>query len=395
MARSLWPLNRQTGYKYMKVALFFTRGISLARWHEQGLLAREKQLYEALLGASIVSDVYWVTYGHNDPVLADKLQRENLLHPNIHVLPMPDWCNAKWKILLYSVIAPILYRKQLSQCCVYKTNQMDGAWTALVSKLLFRKKLLVRTGFTLSQLELLTSGKTVRQRMFSCIEKIVYGFCDAATVSSIHNKEYLQSMGIKSTVEVLPNYVDTTLFHPNTEGRDRQNRMLAVGRLVDVKNYESLIRAVAAKGNGLDIYGEGVRKEKLEALADSLGADVTFCGIVYNAQLPEIMRRYRYYAISSYSEGMPKSLLEAMACGCVCLGTNVNGINEVIEDGKNGVLADGVDVSSLMQAIDRLGKADQSALRAEAVKTIEARYSLKAIMLREGSILQQLGAGWC
>jgi glycosyltransferase involved in cell wall biosynthesis len=379
----------------MKVALFFTRGNSLAKWHEQGLLAREKQMYEALLDASVIEEVYWVTYGHNDDVLADRLQHDKLLHPNIRVLPMPAWFTSKWKMLLYSAIAPILLRKQLAHCCIYKTNQMDGAWAAVISKLLFRKKLFVRTGFTLSQLELLTNGKTVRQRFFSCIERIVYRFSDAATVSSVHNKKYLRSIGVQTAVEVLPNYVDTTLFHPNTEGTKRQNRMLAVGRLVDVKNYKSLIRAAAAKGIGLDIYGGGEREEELKALAASLNADVIFCGIVYNTQLPDIMRRYRYYAISSYSEGMPKALLEAMACGCVCLGTDVNGINEVIKDGTNGILASGVDATSLIHAMERLDLADQNALRDEALKTIESRYSLKAIVLREGSILRQLGAKRC
>ena len=55
-----------------------------------------------------------------------------------------------------------------------------------------------------------------------------------------------------------------------------------------------------------------------------MDVDVKFNGVVANDKLPDILNEYKYYILASNYEGMPKTLLEAMACGNLCIGTNVD-----------------------------------------------------------------------
>ena len=58
----------------MKLALFFTRNVSMKTWLETGLLDREKLLYEKHLRSGALAKVYWLTYGVDDAELAEQLK---------------------------------------------------------------------------------------------------------------------------------------------------------------------------------------------------------------------------------------------------------------------------------------------------------------------------------
>ena len=73
-----------------------------------------------------------------------------------------------------------------------------------------------------------------------------------------------------------------------------------------------------------------------------------------NEKLPELFNYHENFIIASDYEGNPKSLLEAMACELMVIGSNVRGINSVIEDGKNGFLFDKKNLNSLTKIIDKL-----------------------------------------
>ena len=75
----------------MKLALFFTRGISLKTWLDTGLFDREKLIYEEHLKRGHFEKIYWFTYGHEDANIAERLQAEKRLHSGIHVVPMPGY----------------------------------------------------------------------------------------------------------------------------------------------------------------------------------------------------------------------------------------------------------------------------------------------------------------
>jgi glycosyltransferase involved in cell wall biosynthesis len=368
----------------LKLILFFSRGVSLKEWLDTGLLDREKALYERHLQDGVLTHVCWLTYGAGDAKLAHTLRHEGRLHPGIEVVAPPLWLtNRKWGIWAYSLLMPLLHRKSISNAGILRTNQMDGSWSAILCRACFGLPLILRTGYTMSRFELLKANPSRwRLAFWTQIERFAYRHCDVALVSSSHDKTYVeQRYGVDSRhIHLLRNYIDTSLFKPMMSTDRHLRRLIFVGRLSKQKNVENLIRATAQLGIGLDLYGDGELKQALSMLASQVKADVCFKGPVPNAALPAILSGYRYFVLPSLYEGMPKTLLEAMACGLICVGTDVEGINEVISHGTNGFLANGTDEHALVTSLQKAMSFDQpEKISVEAVKTIRTTYSLDAI----------------
>lgn len=111
--------------------------------------------------------------------------------------------------------------------------------------------------------------------------------------------------------------------------------ILAVGRLVKTKGFDTLLRAYAQLGceESLVILGEGPQYDTLQDLCRELGISdkVHFLGFVANPYA--YMTRARLFVLSSLLEGFPNALVEAMACGCPVVATNCeNGPAEILAE---------------------------------------------------------------
>ena len=372
----------------MILALFFTRGVSLKIWHETGLFYREKQLYESHLKNGDLKKIYWLTYGRNDFEISQQLKAKGVLHPSIEIISMPRMFRTRTGKLIYSFLLPIIQRTYLKRADVYKTNQMDGSWSAILSKLLYGKFLIVRTGYTLSSFGKNLKNSKLRIWIYQLIEWFAYKFADRAVVASKKDYNYVIDNYKLSAdkLTILPNYVDTDSFKPLQ--RDRyEKRIVCVGRLNRQKNLFNLISALAKTEFSLDVFGQGELRDALEKHAINAGSMVRFKGCVPNSELPMVLNRYKYYIIPSFFEGMPKTLLEAMACGCICIGSNVDGINEVIRRDFNGYLSNGTDDEEIYQALNTAIKDDNELIVKNAVETITKRFSLKAITQLDKTVL--------
>jgi glycosyltransferase involved in cell wall biosynthesis len=376
----------------MKLALFFTRNVSLKLWVDVGLFDREKQIYEEHLRRGHLQKVYWLTYGKNDAEIANQLKTTGRLHSDIVVLPMPRYFPEKWGCLLYSFFIPLLHRRSLETVDVFKTNQMDGSWGAVLARWLHRKPLVVRTGYTWSLLKKKHDVPKYKQRLIRMIEYFAYSNATTAVVTSERQANYASERYSVpgENVQVMPNYIDTQLFAPRESANKYASRIIFVGRLNEEKNLFNLIEAIAQTSLTLDIYGTGKLRDKLEAWAKKLSAKVNFMGVVPNNELPHILNRYRYYVLPSFHEGMPKSLLEAMACGLVCIGTNVEGINKIIEDGVNGYLAKGTQPEALAEVINKAMQLPHNSITQEAIRKIRNNFSLEAVVEQEKEIIMKL-----
>ena len=377
----------------MKIALFFTRGVSLKVWHASGLLSREQNLYKRLLDEHHVDQVLWLTYGAEDASLADELRRQKLLHPGIQVCPMPAAFQSRWGMWLYSVTVGWVWRDALSGCSLFKSNQLDGAWAAVLAGRWLHKPVLARSGYIASTF-IKGHGLAARFRrwVLQGLESLVCQRAQAVAVTSWHDREHVtRTSGIPGDkVRIIRNYVDIERFVPGINQPSMPERLVFVGRLVTQKNLAALIEAVAQINMGLDVYGEGELRSALERLARSLGADVRFMGTVSNADLPQVLQQYRVAVLPSLYEGMPKTLLEYMACGLVCVGTDVAGINEVLTHRLNGVISPAVDAASLANALKCAVLEDQRGLGSAARQHVLAEYSLEAVLGAERQLYAEL-----
>ncbi|MDD5617974.1 MAG: glycosyltransferase family 4 protein, partial [Candidatus Omnitrophica bacterium] len=195
----------------------------------------------------------------------------------------------------------------------------------------------------------------------------------------------------KKKISVFSNFIDTDIFSPRAPSEIFENRVFFIGRLNKEKNVFLLIGACKKANFGLDLIGRGELQEEFEQYAKEINADVRFLGVYANNQLPELISRYPMFALPSTWEGNPKSLLEAMSCGKAVIGTNVDGIKEIIKHKENGLLCE-PNVDSIASAILYLSDKPQlrRSLGENARKYVAENANLKDITNRELQIYKLL-----
>ena len=110
--------------------------------------------------------------------------------------------------------------------------------------------------------------------------------------------------------------------------------ILSLGRLEGEKGHKDLI-SIAHKLDKrvkVSIIGDGSRRLQLEEYAESLGVEVIFYGAITNRdKIFSLIREADIFMLPSHTEGLPRSLLEAMASGLPCVGSSVGGIPELLK----------------------------------------------------------------
>ncbi|HUW22550.1 MAG TPA: glycosyltransferase [bacterium] len=135
-----------------------------------------------------------------------------------------------------------------------------------------------------------------------------------------------------------------------------QSYLLACGGLHKWKNYDFLIEVMAElKSLSLVILGEGPLRKHLKEKAESLGVDLILPGYINNPY--PYFKKARAFVLTSLYEGFPNVILEAMACGVPVVSVDCpGGVNEIIENGKTGLLVPRGDKKALARAMIKLLK---------------------------------------
>nr|WP_320161271.1 glycosyltransferase family 4 protein [uncultured Methanoregula sp.] len=154
-------------------------------------------------------------------------------------------------------------------------------------------------------------------------------------------KENIEKLGIDARkISVIHNGVDTTLFTPEpSEKHSDKKQILWVGRFVAGKGVEYLIEAffqVLKKRPGTHLVLVGVGPEK-PAIEDRirklhLQSSVTFIDYLNNEELPGVYQDSDVFVLPSLMEGVPRTILEAMACGVPIVTTNLPHLVGIIDD---------------------------------------------------------------
>ncbi|CAN5840748.1 glycosyltransferase family 4 protein [soil metagenome] len=163
------------------------------------------------------------------------------------------------------------------------------------------------------------------------------------------SKEEMLEVGFRDhLVDVIPPGVDRR-FSPGGE-RSITPLVVGVGRLVPVKRFDRLVRAVhrarrQAPDLRLLLVGTGPERTALEALVEELDATsyVHFAGRVSDEALVDIYRSAWCVASSSVREGWGMTLTEAASCGTPAVATRIAGHLDAVVEGHSGLLADDVE----------------------------------------------------
>ncbi|MEK6304441.1 MAG: glycosyltransferase family 4 protein [Acidobacteriota bacterium] len=170
--------------------------------------------------------------------------------------------------------------------------------------------------------------------------------------------EMKESPAIADKVCYVPNGVNLNEFSPAQPAADNNGhiRLLSVGRLAETKGHRYAIEAMSYLKRDypdlrLDILGNGPLKERLREVSQQFGvADmIEFCPPVGHAEMPNLYRRYDFLVMPSIWEGLPVSLIEAMASKLPIVASDIPAITDVL----------GIDSATLASKEDARDLADK------------------------------------
>jgi glycosyltransferase involved in cell wall biosynthesis len=167
-------------------------------------------------------------------------------------------------------------------------------------------------------------------------------------------------------------------------------RVLFVGRLSRAKNVDVLLDAL----NGLPctIVGDGPERAALEARAVRSGGGAVFAGAVDFDRVLGFYETHDILVLASETEGWPKAIVEAMAFGLVCIGSDRGLIPQILGEGR-GMVVPPRDVAALAAALQRAADpGEAAAIRAKAAP-FGQRYSLEDLKEALRELMETWWAG--
>lgn len=219
----------------------------------------------------------------------------------------------------------------------------------------------------------------------------LYRFADVVCVQTNEMKTFYPQY-LQKKIVVLENPLDFDEMTAQCEGQsiEKENTVISVGRLERQKDFVTLIKAYKKVAElypdwKLKIYGQGNRKDELQDLIEkeNLTTSVKLCGVTHTPFLE--MKKARIFVLSSFYEGFPNVLCEAMHAGLPCISTKCEcGPSELITDGENGFLVDIGDIATMSEKMslliddeelrNRLGRAAEKSTERLEYKTISSKW---------------------
>jgi len=243
-------------------------------------------------------------------------------------------------------------------------------------------------GYDLSRHSVLARHGGDYQRLFASGERML-------PISALWGSK-LQALGCeprKIQVHRMGVDLDSFRFHPPKDtalSDGRPLKVVCVARLVEKKGVIYLCQAVVQLAHRqipveLEVIGDGPLQQELERFvaAKDLGRNIAIRGRRDKAYVQAALGRADVFALPSVTaadgdqEGIPVSLMEAMASGVPCLSTLHSGIPELIEDGRSGWLVPERDVDALADKLARIqrGDFDLPAIARSARATVETHFN--------------------
>ncbi|HEX7256163.1 MAG TPA: glycosyltransferase [Gaiellaceae bacterium] len=204
------------------------------------------------------------------------------------------------------------------------------------------------------------------------------------------NRDHLDSvLAGRGRLHVVPNSVDLRRLGRPSERVPETGIVLSVARLIEKKGLTDLVLACGLVGREqrlrLEIVGEGPLRGELEEQAGRSGTPVTFHGPLPHELVLDLYRRAAVFCLpcvvasTGDRDGLPTSVLEAMALGVPVITTAVNGLAELVIHERTGLVVPEHDPAALADALGRLLDDPQLAARlaTEGRALVEKSFSLE------------------
>lgn len=166
--------------------------------------------------------------------------------------------------------------------------------------------------------------------------KLIYNGRESVRVTNMYNR-------VKTEIE-------------QYKKRESANVFTIIARCTPQKNIPRLIRCFnqlidSGEDVVLLVIGNGYDAPEIMPVVSQANRNIYFLGQRHN--VVDYLSCSDFFTLSSDFEGMPITLIEALACGCIPVGTPVSGFNDVVEDGKNGFVAENFSDEAYLNALKR------------------------------------------
>lgn len=191
--------------------------------------------------------------------------------------------------------------------------------------------------------------------------------------------------------------IDTSQYHLSEKSREEKRRelglreddiaLISMGDLIERKNYATAIRAIAETNEPKLQYficGKGPEEEKLKVLAESLGITKQIHFLGFRSDIKELLAAADIFLFTTKQEGLPRSMLEAMASGLPCVVSKIRGNTDLITDNKGGFLCEPSNTKEFADAINFLCNntplcGEMSQFNKTKIRDFDASVSIKAM----------------
>lgn len=308
----------------------------------------ESQIYEEFLQISNCNELFVIT----EYVSPDDISNE------IHVIRTNKMAMPKVRAI-YKIIQYVIHTVKVCNRIdfVYlRTFSLPEVVSSVIANKFFSKRVVL-----LVPGSWIFVGSCLKTRLLKLAYKIVLKDASSVILYSkrmVPELEAIFDVNLQSKVVEIRNAVKTGEYLDSTRN---QNTILCVGRIHPLKNFEDVISALPTiKENipkvELKIIGlidSQTYLDKLRRLVEELKCEenVHFMGPIPHDKIMSYYRQAGVFVIMGKNEGIPRSLLEAMSCGCPVVAAPNSGIPDVIRDGENGFLVENDHPEKLSQVI--------------------------------------------
>lgn len=319
------------------------------------------------------------------------------------------------KVELINILVSLTFSVSCALLLFWKRKEYDivhfhGASLPLFFNLPLLKILRKRVIAKVAAAKVGTEAGSLRGRYFGLGNMIIrlLHMVDAFIATTTEINEGLQKDGFSlKKINKIPNFIDFTIFSPGSShvkskikmklGYKNNKVVTFSGRFIPRKGVNFLLEAWGEVVTNfpdlrLLLLGDGPLLEEMREQVTGMGIDssVDFKGSVHH--IIDFLHATDIFVLPSLQEGMPNSLLEAMACGLPVVATRIGGVVDIVRDGENGILVEPGDSKGLVRGILKILQDEDFArsIASNAFQTIRECYSLDKIVPRYVELYKSL-----
>lgn len=289
-----------------------------------------------------------------------------------------------WYLMVFLKALKLIYKKNIDTI-ISQSPALDGFTSALLKTITKRELIIEVHGDWVNSLFFyyqIPFAKIVKNILIFCGKFSLARADKIRVISGFTERLVKQYVKIERKIYQFPTFSDIDIFL-NEIGTSYEKKIVFVGVLYRLKGVHFLIEAFSRLQNKfpdweLLIIGDGPYRQELDKLIDNLKVkNVIFTGRLDAGMVKEKIKNSSILVLPSLSEGLGRVLIEAALLRKALVGSNVDGIPDIIHDGENGFLFKSGDVADLQDKLERLVK-DENLIKVmgeKGRKIMEMTYS--------------------